>query len=70
MPTFTQGLCLYKALGLKRKDNPQQSQIKRAYRTKALQWHPDKNPDNPKRVTELFKIVRRQLPTLGVNKLI
>jgi molecular chaperone DnaJ len=34
-----------------------EDQIKKAYRRAALQWHPDKNPDNHKEAEEKFKEV-------------
>lgn len=38
-------------------------QIKTAYRKKALECHPDKNPDNPK-ANELFHELSRALAVL------
>ena len=32
----------YQVLGLKREDNPDKNQIKKAYQKKALKWHPDR----------------------------
>jgi DnaJ-class molecular chaperone len=38
---------LYSALGLDRNSNPDQNEIKRAYKKMAMEHHPDKNKDNP-----------------------
>ena len=45
---------LYDTLGLNRNDDPNQKEIKKAYHKKALQHHPDKNP-NDKNNEILFK---------------
>ena len=42
----------YKILGVDRTSS--EKEIKTAYRKLALQWHPDKNPDN-KKAEEKFK---------------
>lgn len=41
-----------------------QDQIKRAYREKAKQWHPDKNP-NDKSAEEKFKAIQNAYETLS-----
>jgi len=35
--------------------NPTKSEIKKAFRRKALQWHPDRNKNNEKEATERFR---------------
>ncbi len=37
----------YNILGLNKNDNPNQNEIKRAYKRMAMEHHPDKNKDNP-----------------------
>lgn len=52
---------LYESLGIG--IEAQESEIRKAYRKKALECHPDKNPDNPK-AAELFHELSKALEVL------
>ena len=45
----------YKTLGIDKKAT--KKEVKAAYRTLALKWHPDKNPDQKERAERRFKEV-------------
>ena len=45
----------YTLLGLNKSDNPSGDQIKKAYKKKALKWHPDRNKDNKNIAENKFK---------------
>ncbi|XP_061399551.1 dnaJ homolog subfamily C member 17 [Musca vetustissima] len=53
---------LYEILGID--VDAQESEIRKAYRKKALECHPDKNPDNPK-AAELFHELSKALEVLS-----
>jgi molecular chaperone DnaJ len=52
----------YSVLGIARSASP--DEIKKAYRKKALECHPDRNPDNPKAAEE-FKVVSEAYEVLS-----
>ncbi|XP_061465376.1 dnaJ homolog subfamily B member 6-like isoform X2 [Rhineura floridana] len=53
----------YQALGVPRNASP--DDIKKAYRKKALQWHPDKNPDNKECAEQKFKEIAEAYEVLS-----
>lgn len=55
--------CYYEVLGVARDTN--EEDIKKAYRKLALQWHPDKNPDNSEEAKEKFQLVQQAYEVLG-----
>lgn len=55
--------CHYEVLNLQR--NADDAEIKSAYRKLALQWHPDKNMDNPERAKEQFQYIQQAYEVLS-----
>lgn len=56
---------LYNILGLNKNDNPSLHEIKKAYKKKAMEYHPDKNRDNPQEAEEKFKEVTHAYEVLS-----
>lgn len=55
--------CYYELLGVE--SHASDLELKKAYRKKALQYHPDKNPDNVEEATEKFAIIRAAYEVLS-----
>lgn len=55
--------CYYELLGVER--TATDTDLKKAYRRKALQYHPDKNPDNVEEATEIFSTIRSAYEVLS-----
>ncbi|CCK70755.1 Jjj1p KNAG_0F00860 [Huiozyma naganishii CBS 8797] len=55
--------CYYELLGVE--TNATDVELKKAYRRKALQFHPDKNPDNVEETTAIFASVRAAYEVLA-----
>jgi DnaJ family protein B protein 6 len=53
----------YEVLGVER--TASEGDIKRAYKTLAVKWHPDKNPDNKEESTEMFKVIAEAYAVLS-----
>merc|ERR1719326_2241423 len=53
----------YKILGIEK--TASEADIKKAYRKAALQWHPDKNPDNKEQAEAMFKKVAEAYEVLS-----
>src|SRR5438128_5063225 len=45
--------------------NASESEIKKAYRQLALQWHPDKNPNNLEEAEKMFKEISEAYEVLS-----
>lgn len=59
-------ICFYEVLGLT--ETASDKDIKKAYRKLAVQWHPDKNPDDPHGATEMFKLIGEAYEVLSDPK--
>ena len=57
----------YDILGLKKDSSPNQDDIKKAYRRLAMEYHPDKNPDN-KAAEDKFKEINEAYEVLSDTK--
>lgn len=55
--------CYYELLGVER--DATDIDLKKAYRRKALQFHPDKNPDNVEEATAMFATIRSAYEVLS-----
>lgn len=55
--------CYYELLEVDR--NASEIELKKAYRRKALQYHPDKNPDSVEEATEIFASIRAAYEVLS-----
>ena len=49
----------YKLLGLDKSSNPSDDTIKKAYKKKALKWHPDKHQDNKEEAEKTLKTYQK-----------
>jgi DnaJ-class molecular chaperone len=56
---------MYQTLGLDPKHKPTAEEIKKAYKKKALQWHPDRNRKNPKLAESKFKDINEAYEILS-----
>ena len=55
----------YDLLGIQERERATVEQIKKAYRKLAIQWHPDKNPDNRVEAEGLFKRIAEAYEVLS-----
>lgn len=55
--------CYYELLNVQ--SNANDNELKKAYRRKALQYHPDKNPDNVEEATQIFATIRAAYEVLS-----
>lgn len=54
--SFRQGETPYTILDIT--TSATQDEIKKAYRKKVMQWHPDRNPDNVEEATVMFRKIQ------------
>lgn len=57
--------CYYEILGIQ--ETATGDEVKKAYRSLALVWHPDKNPNNPE-AHEKFQIILKAYETLSDSR--
>ena len=55
----------YKLLGLDKSSNPSEDAIKKAYKKKAMKWHPDRNRDNKEEAEKNFKDISEAYQVLS-----
>ena len=60
------GRDFYKILGVSR--DADEATLKKAYRKRAMKWHPDKNPDNKEEANRQFKEISEAYQTLSDPK--
>jgi DnaJ-class molecular chaperone len=65
-PRSSGGECLYAVLGVEK--TAQDADIKKAYRKLALQWHPDKNPEDKDTAEKKFKQIAQAYEVLADAK--
>ena len=56
----------YAILGVKKNANI--DEIKKSYKTEALKWHPDRNPDNVEEATKKFQLISKAYEVLSDPK--
>lgn len=55
--------CYYEILGVEK--DATDDELKKAYRTQALQWHPDKNPDRVEECNAYFVLLQQVNVPIG-----
>lgn len=55
--------CYYEVLNVS--SNANDEELKKAYRTQALKWHPDKNPDNLEEAKKEFQVIQQAYSVLS-----